>query len=104
MNRYFLRKAKSGEFKLDLVVKSLLPDWKLLFSASGLKSDLWAGLMVAGAAGPLSLAIAMGSKVEPGVGLVSAIIAGIICALFGGSRLSISGPANSMLVLIALIV
>jgi len=60
--------------------------------------------MVAGAAVPLSLAIAMGSQVEPGRGLISAVVAGTICALFGGTRLSVSGPANSMLVMMAVIV
>jgi carbonic anhydrase len=50
---------------------------------------------------PLSLAIALASKVEPAVGLVTAIIAGIVCAFFGGTPLAVSGPAAAMAVLIA---
>ena len=104
LGRHFRSRAKRGELKLDLGIKKLLPAWRKLLSFEGLSQDLWAGLMVSGAAIPLSLAIALGSKVEPSQGLLSAVLAGFVCALFGGSRLAISGPANSMLVLIALIV
>jgi len=104
VKHHFQTRAKKGELKLDLGLQKLLPEWQSLFTVQGLRQDLWAGLMVSGAAVPLSLAIALGSEVEPSQGLISAILAGVICALFGGTRLSVSGPANSMLVLIALIV
>ena len=42
--------------------------------------------------------------VTPASGLVTAIIAGLICALFGGTRLAVSGPAAAMAVLTASIV
>lgn len=100
----FKNKARAGEFKWDLGIRNLLPEWKACLSPNGLFQDVKAGLMVSAAALSLSLAIAMGSKVEPGTGLISAIVAGVLCALFGGTRLSVSGPANSMIVLIALIV
>lgn len=90
--------------RIDLGIKNLLPMWKNLFCLEYLKNDLSAGITVGLVAIPLSLAIALASGVSPGAGLVSAIIAGIICALFGGSRLSVSGPAAAMSVLIADIV
>ncbi len=79
----------------------LLPHWKALFSARHLKGDLQAGWRVAAVAIPLSLAIGLASGVSPEVGLLSAMIAGVVCALFGGTSLLISGPAAAMAVLIA---
>ena len=89
------------ELNLKLGVPRLLPAWKKMFSREYLMEDLFAGMTVAFVAIPLSLAIALASGVSPGIGLITAIIAGIICALFGGTPLSVSGPAAAMSVLIA---
>ena len=90
--------------RLDLGVRSLIPDWKDLFSTKHLGADVGAGLTVACIAIPLSLAIALASGVAPAIGLVTAIVAGIVCALFGGTPLQVSGPAAAMAVLVASIV
>ncbi len=79
-------------------------EMKLVFSKKYLKDDIYAGLSVACVAIPLSLALSLASNVDPGVGLVSAIIGGIIAAIFGGTRLAITGPANTMAILIAQVV
>jgi len=84
----------------DLGIKQLLPEWRAMLSPVHLREDTVAGLTVACVAIPLSLAIALASEVEPAVGLVTAIVAGIVCALFGGTPLSVSGPAAAMAVLI----
>src|SRR5262245_2943461 len=86
---------------LDLGIPKLWPEWKKLFSARYLGNDISAGLTVACVAIPLSLAIALASGVSPAVGLVTAIIGGIVCALFGGTSLAVSGPAAAMTILIA---
>ncbi len=88
----------------DFGVKKLLPEWKKFFSKQYLREDFFAGIMVACAAVPLSLAIALASGVKPEIGLVSAIVGSVFCALFGGTRLSVSGPAAAMTVLIASVV
>lgn len=85
----------------DLGIKQLIPEWKKLFSPEFLFADISAGFIVACVAIPLSLAIALASGVTPAVGLVTAIIAGIVCALFGGTPLAVSGPAAAMTILIA---
>ncbi|CAN5412934.1 hypothetical protein BH10PSE19_BH10PSE19_07660 [soil metagenome] len=85
----------------DLGIKKLLPEWKKLFNGQFFLADLSAGIIVACVAIPLSLAIALASGVTPAVGLISAIIAGIVCALFGGTPLAVSGPAAAMTILIA---
>ncbi len=87
--------------KWDLGVSNLLPEWKKLFSRRYLLDDLSAGITVACVAIPLSLAIALASGVPPAVGLVTAIIGGIVCALFGGTPLAVSGPAAAMSILMA---
>jgi carbonic anhydrase len=85
----------------DLGLHSLLPEWKKLFSKQHLMSDVNAGITVACVAIPLSLAIALASGVSPGIGLITAVVAGIVCALFGGTPLAVSGPAAAMSILIA---
>lgn len=87
--------------RCDLGVKNLWPEWRAMLSPRTLKDDIFAGLTVACIAIPLSLAIALASGVSPATGLVSAIIAGVVCALFGGTPLAVSGPAAAMSVLIA---
>src|SRR4051812_33230329 len=96
--------AQKYRLKLDFGILQLIPQWKALFSTKGLREDLIAGVTVACIAIPLSLAIALASGVEPALGLVSAIIAGIVCALFNGTPLAVSGPAAAMAVLVGAIV
>ena len=67
-------------------------------------ADALAGIAVALVALPLSLAIATASGVEPEVGLVTAIVGGIVVAFFGGCRLQVSGPAAAMTFLVAEVV
>jgi carbonic anhydrase len=90
--------------RFDLGVRDLVPDWKALFSPKHFGADLGAGLTVACVAIPLSLAIALASGVPAATGLVTAIVAGVVCALFGGVPLQVSGPAAAMVVLVATIV
>ena len=88
----------------DLGIRSLLPEWKALFSPAHVVPDVVAGVTVACLAIPLSLAIALASGVPPAAGLVTAIVAGFVCALFGGTTLGVSGPAAAMSILVAAIV
>ncbi|USD35673.1 C4-dicarboxylic acid transporter DauA [Ferrimonas sp. SCSIO 43195] len=63
--------------------------------------DLLAGLTVGIIAIPLSMALAIASGVAPQYGLYTAIVAGIVIALTGGCRYSISGPTAAFVVLLA---
>lgn len=91
----------TSDVKWNFGAPYLFREWKNIFSTRYLKEDIVSGLTVACIAIPLSLAIALASGVPPAVGLISAIVGGIVCALFGGSALSVSGPAAAMSVLIA---
>jgi SulP family sulfate permease len=62
--------------------------------------DLLAGITVGIIAIPLSMALAIASGVPPQYGLYTAMIAGIVIALTGGSRFSISGPTAAFVVLL----
>jgi SulP family sulfate permease len=66
--------------------------------------DLGAGVTVAIIALPLSLALAIGAGVRPEQGLFTAIVAGFIVSLLGGSRVQIGGPAAAFMAIIASIV
>src|SRR5262245_496327 len=93
------RRALARRFRIDLGLGRLVPEWRRLLSRQDLGADVLAGITVGFVAIPLSLAIAVASDVPPGRGLVSAIVAGIACGLFGGTPLAISGPAAAMAVL-----
>ena len=62
--------------------------------------DLIAGITVAIVALPLALAFGIGSGLGASAGLTTAIIAGAIAAIFGGSRLQVSGPTGAMTVVL----
>ena len=69
-----------------------------------LVSDLVAGVIVAIIALPLSIALAIASGVDPERGLYTAIAAGFVIALLGGSRVNISGPTAAFATIVAGIV
>ena len=68
------------------------------------QSNLLAGLTVGIIALPLSMALAIACGVAPQHGLYTAIVAGIITALSGGSKVNISGPTAAFVVVLLPIV
>lgn len=66
--------------------------------------DIVSGIMVAIVALPLSIALGIASGVGPEQGLYTAIVAGFLIALFGGSRVQISGPTAAFATIVAGIV
>ena len=62
--------------------------------------DLMAGIIVGIVAIPLAIAFGIASGVGPTEGLVTAIIAGFIISVFGGSRVQIGGPTGAFIVII----
>lgn len=68
------------------------------------RRDALAGLVVAVIALPLSMALGIASGVRPENGLATAIVAGLVIALAGGSRLQVSGPTAAFVVILAPIV
>ncbi len=66
--------------------------------------DIVSGVIVAIIALPLSIALALASGVSPEQGLYTAIFAGFVIALLGGSRVQISGPTAAFATIVAGIV
>lgn len=64
-------------------------------------SDIIAGIIVAIIALPLSIALAIASGSTPETGLFTAIIAGFVTALLGGSRVNITGPTAAFATIVA---
>ncbi|PLX60953.1 C4-dicarboxylic acid transporter DauA [Sedimenticola selenatireducens] len=73
-------------------------------SLSSIQSNILAGLTVGVIALPLSMALAIASGVPPQHGLYTAIVAGIVIALTGGSKVNISGPTAAFVVVLLPIV
>ena len=67
-------------------------------------NDVSAGVIVGIVALPLSIAFAIASGVTPERGLFTAIIAGAITSLLGGSRVQIGGPTGAFVVIVYAIV
>lgn len=70
------------------------------YTRADLRSDVLAGIVVGIVALPLSMALAIASGVAPQYGLYTAIIAGFLTALLGGSRVQVSGPTAAFVVVL----
>ena len=85
---------KLFEFKPKLV--SCLKN----YSKETFMADLMAGVIVGIVALPLAIAFGIASGVSPEKGIITAIIAGFIISLLGGSKVQIGGPTGAFIVII----
>lgn len=74
--------------------------WAEGYRLTHLKRDLLAGVTVGIIAIPLAMALAIACGVPPQYGLYTAVVAGFVIALCGGSRYSISGPTAAFVVIL----
>jgi SulP family sulfate permease len=65
------------------------------------RSEVLAGLTVAIVALPLAMALGIASGATPSQGLVTAVVAGFLISLLGGSRVQIGGPTGAFVVIVA---
>lgn len=86
-------------------------DWRLFvpksvtvlrqgYGFAQLRGDVIAGLTVAIVAMPLAMALAIASGTTPEKGLITAIVAGFLISLLGGSRFQIGGPTGAFVVVV----
>lgn len=68
------------------------------------RGDLIAGVTVGVVALPLALGFGVSSGLSPAAGLITAIVAGFLAAIFGGSHVQVSGPTGAMVVVLLPIV
>jgi SulP family sulfate permease len=79
---------------------------KEAYRAGLLGREFWlrnvvAGVIVGVVALPLAMAFAIASGAKPEQGLYTAIVAGVLVSLLGGSRLQIAGPTGAFIVILA---
>jgi SulP family sulfate permease len=72
-----------------------------LLRRAHLANNVIAGIVVGIVAMPLAMAFAIASGAKPEQGLYTAIIAGIATAVFGGTRVQISGPTGAFIAVLA---
>lgn len=97
LQKWFLTKNTFLAVKPFSALKDTLREG---YSKKHLIRDIIAGLTVGVIAIPLSMALAIASGVPPQHGLYTAIVAGIVIALTGGSRFNISGPTAAFVVIL----
>jgi SulP family sulfate permease len=88
----------------DLLAYGLRQRLKQGYSMADFKADLLAAIVVGCVALPLSMALAIAVGVPPQHGLYTAIIAGVICALLGGTQFQVTGPTAAFVVILVPIV
>jgi SulP family sulfate permease len=83
------------------IAAALRKSLALGYSAADFRADALAGLVVGIVALPLSMALAIAVGVPPQHGLYTAIVAGAVVALTGGSKFQITGPTAAFVVVLA---
>lgn len=96
------RRSHLTTVRVSSAVRDVLSDEG--YSLRSLRADAIAGLTTAVVAIPLAMALAIAVGVPPQYGLYSAIVGGVVAALAGGSRYSVSGPTAAFVVVLAPVV
>lgn len=96
---YYFCAMKNNRFNLDFKPKffTLLKNG---ITSKQLTSDILAGIVVGIVALPLAIAFSVASGVSPEKGLITAVVAGFIISLLGGSRVQIGGPTGAFIVIV----
>lgn len=69
-------------------------------SKEQITADILAGIVVGIVALPLAIAFAVASGVSPEKGIITAIVAGFLISVFGGSRVQIGGPTGAFIIIV----
>lgn len=85
---------------ISIVTPEFFRTMKRGYSRRDFTKDLMSGLIVGILALPLAIAFAIASGVGPEQGLYTAIIAGFVISLLGGSRFQIGGPTGAFIVIV----
>jgi MFS superfamily sulfate permease-like transporter len=86
---------------MEKQIKQSIPQDGLAGLKENFSADALSGFVVFLLALPLSLGIAKASDFPPIMGLLTAIIGGMVVSIFMGSRLTIKGPAAGLIVIVA---
>lgn len=92
---------QAGRFQPAAALREALAEG---YTSAQLRADAMAGAVVGVVALPLSMALAIATGVPPQHGLNTAVVAGGLVALLGGSRVQVTGPTAAFVVVLAPIV
>jgi SulP family sulfate permease len=84
----------------SLVFKPRLAETLKNYNQKTFMADLMAGIIVGIVALPLAIAFGIASGVAPEKGIITAIVAGFIVSVFGGSKVQIGGPTGAFIIII----
>lgn len=94
--------ADAGRVSLrDLPGHALRAAWRAGYTLADFRRDALAGIVVGIVALPLSMALSIAIGVPPQHGIYTAIVAGFVVALCGGSATQITGPTAAFIVVLA---
>ncbi len=80
---------------------SFVEAWRAgLFRRDSFMRNVLAGIVVGVVALPLAMAFAIASGAKPEQGLYTALVAGLLVTLLGGTRVQIAGPTGAFAVLL----
>lgn len=99
MDKTFISSSRFQEY-----IPKIFLCFKEGYSKKYFFNDLFAGVSVGIIALPLALAFAIGSGVPPERGLFTAIVAGFLISLLGGSRVQIGGPTGAFVIVVYTII
>ncbi|MFQ5736474.1 MAG: C4-dicarboxylic acid transporter DauA [Thermodesulfobacteriota bacterium] len=94
------RRATEFSEKLPYPAQALTSAFREGYTFNDFRKDASAGAIVGVVALPLAMALAIASGVPPQHGLYTAIVAGALIALIGGSRVQVSGPTAAFVVIL----
>lgn len=94
-----MAKRRRSKFSIP-IFSGIRTAWQSGYSLADLRQDILAGLTIGTVALPLSMALAIATGVPPQHGLYTAIVAGAIIAITGGSRYNVSGPTAAFVVIL----
>lgn len=92
-------KRRRSKFSIP-IFSGIRTAWQSGYGLADLRQDILAGLTIGTVALPLSMALAIATGVPPQHGLYTAIVAGAIIAITGGSRYNVSGPTAAFVVIL----
>lgn len=81
-------------------IPKLFTVYKKGYSRDQFSKDVISGIIVGIVALPLAIAFAIASGVSPEKGLITAILAGFVISVFGGSRTQIGGPTGAFIIIV----
>ena len=70
------------------------------YNGKQFSSDLMAGIIVGIVAIPLAIAFGIASGVGPAEGLITAVVAGFVVSVMGGTKVQIGGPTGAFIVIV----